>query len=105
MEVTIRETMRRRKLQEKFNTDHSITPESIQKAVNDIMSSVYEKDYVTIPIAAEPEMPYIVKKDVPRMIKKLRKEMLDAAKMLEFERATELRDRIIRLEQTELKYA
>ena len=68
------------------------------------MSSVYEKDYVTIPIAAEPEVPYIANKQVHKLIKKLRKEMVEAAKLLEFERAAELRDRIMHLEQTELKY-
>ena len=104
MAATLAETSRRRKLQEQFNQEHGITPESIRKAVTDIMNSVYEKDYVTIPVAAEPEVPYIAKKQVPKLIKKLRREMIEAAKNLEFERAAELRDRIIHLEQTELKY-
>jgi excinuclease ABC subunit B len=104
MEATLNETGRRRKLQEQFNQEHGITPESIHKAVTDIMGSVYEKDYVTIPVAAEPEVSYIAKKQVPKIIKKLRKEMVEAAKRLEFERAAELRDRIMHLEQTELKY-
>jgi excinuclease ABC subunit B len=104
MEATLAETSRRRKLQEQFNQEHGITPESIRKAVTDIMNSVYEKDYVTIPVAAEPEVPYIARKQVPKLIKKLRREMIEAAKNLEFERAAELRDRIIHLEQTELKY-
>jgi excinuclease ABC subunit B len=104
MAATLAETSRRRKLQEQFNQEHGITPESIRKAVTDIMNSVYEKDYVTIPVAAEPEVPYIAKKQVPKLIKKLRREMIEAAKSLEFERAAELRDRIIHLEQTELKY-
>jgi len=104
MAATLAETERRRKLQEQFNQEHGITPESIRKAVTDIMNSVYEKDYVTIPVAAEPEVPYIAKKQVPKLIKKLRREMIEAAKSLEFERAAELRDRIIHLEQTELKY-
>jgi excinuclease ABC subunit B len=104
MEVTISETKRRRKIQEQFNTEHGITPESIRKGISNILGSVYEKDYVTIPMVAEPETPYIAKKQVPKLIKKLRKEMVDAAKKLEFERAAELRDQILRLEQTELKY-
>ena len=104
MEVTISETLRRRKIQEQFNTEHGITPESIRKGISNILGSVYEKDYVTIPMVAEPEAPYIAKKQVPKLIKKLRKEMVDAAKKLEFERAAELRDQIVRLEQTELKY-
>jgi len=104
MAATISETMRRRKIQEEFNTEHGITPESIRKGISDILGSVYEKDYVTIPMVAEPETPYIAKNQVPKLIKKLRKEMVEAAKKLEFERAAELRDQIVRLEQTELKY-
>ncbi len=105
MEATIRETLRRRKIQEEFNREHNITPESIRKAITDIMNTVYEKDYVTVPLVAEPEFSYITKRDVPKALKKLKKEMLDAAKRLEFERAAEIRDQIIRIEQTELKYS
>ncbi len=104
MQATISETTRRRKIQEEFNKRHGISPESIRKGITDILNSVYEKDYVTVPLVAEPEMPYIAKKQVPKLIKKLRREMFEAAKKLEFERAAELRDQIVRLEQTELKY-
>jgi excinuclease ABC subunit B len=105
MQTTIRETKRRRKLQATFNAENNITPESIRKSIPKIMESIYEKDYVTIPIAAEPELPYISRKEVPKLIKKLHKEMVNAAKKLEFERAAEIRDRINRLEKTELKYS
>ena len=63
------------------------------------MASVYEKDYVTVPLAAEESTPYLLPQDIPRHIGKLRKEMQAAAKKLEFERAAELRDQIKHLEE------
>ncbi|MEI6127360.1 MAG: excinuclease ABC subunit UvrB [Pseudomonadota bacterium] len=102
IQATIRETERRRKSQKAFNKKNGITPESIKKNITDIMSTVYEKDYVTIPLAAESRAPYASKKDIPRLIKKLKKEMLEASKHLEFEKAAEIRDRIRHMEREEL---
>jgi excinuclease ABC subunit B len=67
------------------------------------MGSVYEHDYVTVPVAAENKEPYLTGKDLSRLLKKLKKEMLDAAKNLEFEKAAEIRDRILELERAELE--
>ena len=66
------------------------------------MDTVYEKDYVTIPMAAETIGPYTPAKDIPKLIKKLKREMSEAAKNLEFERAAELRDRIFQVEREAL---
>jgi len=102
MQKCIDETGRRRDLQLAYNRDHSITPQSIKKGLRTILESPEEHDYYTIPVAAEPQVDYVPLKDIPKLVKKLRKEMLDAAKELDFETAAELRDRIKKLEGQEL---
>jgi excinuclease ABC subunit B len=104
MKRTIDETNRRRRLQEKFNQQHGITPETIKKSIQDILGSIYEADYYTLSLAAEEEGGYIALDEIPRRIEKLQKEMRVAAEELEFERAAELRDEIKRLEAIELSY-
>lgn len=105
IEATVKETIRRRETQKEFNKKNNITPESIKKNITNIMNTVYEKDYVTIPIAAETIVPYTAKKDIPKLIRKLKKQMTEAARQLEFGKAAELRDRIYRIERAELDIA
>jgi excinuclease ABC subunit B len=104
MKKAIDETSRRRIIQDTFNREHGITPESIKKSVQDILSSVYEADYYTVSLAAEEEAAYVKADDIPRRVKQLQKQMQAAARELEFERAAELRDEIKRLEALELQY-
>ncbi|MGD0845259.1 MAG: excinuclease ABC subunit UvrB [Geobacteraceae bacterium] len=102
MQSCIDETNRRRTLQREYNKTHHITPQSVKKGLRTILESVEERDYYTIPIAAEAQEDYVPLENIPKLVKKLRKEMLDAAKELNFEKAAELRDRIKRLEDKEL---
>ena len=102
MQQCLDETARRRQLQEEFNTEHGITPTTVQKSFRTILESIEEKDYYTIPMAAEETEEYAAPQDIPRLVKQLRKEMLAAAKELEFEKAAELRDRVKKLEELEL---
>ena len=102
MKKAMGETERRRKIQETYNRKHGITPESIQKAIPDILESIYEADYATIPTAAEKHEEYVSLFEVPRLIARLKKEMREAASQLDFEKAAELRDRIKALEEMEL---
>ena len=104
MAAAIDETNRRRRLQETYNQEHGITPETIQSKIKDVLASVYEADYVTVPMAAEEQVPYLID-NIPATIKRLKKEMQAAAKKQEFERAATLRDRIRTLEAENLKYA
>ncbi len=93
LERAINEMRRRRKLQEEYNKRHGITPQSIKKAIKDILTSVYERDYYTVPIEEDyvkEESPW----EIEEKIKELEKEMRKAAKELAFEKAAELRDRI-----------
>jgi excinuclease ABC subunit B len=102
MQNCIDETGRRRTLQSEYNREHRITPQSIKKGFRTILESVEERDYYTIPIAAEAQEEYIAIEKIPKLAKKLRREMLAAAKELDFERAAQLRDRIKKLEDMEL---
>jgi excinuclease ABC subunit B len=104
MKKAIHETDRRRKIQEAFNREHDITPETIRKAIPDIMESIYEADYVTVPAIAEKPEEYASVWDIPKLIARLKKEMREAAAKLDFERAAEIRDRIKSLEARELEY-
>jgi excinuclease ABC subunit B len=103
MQAALDETNRRRLLQKDYNRAHGITPETIKSSIKDLLASVYEADYVTVPLAAEEQTPYLVE-NLPAQISRLKKEMKAAAKKLEFERAALLRDRIKELENAGLKY-
>ena len=103
MDQAILETNRRRKIQEEYNRAHGITPQTVKKAVRNILASIYEADYFTIPTVSDFQEEYISIKEIPAIIQKLKKEMKEAASRLEFERAAEIRDKIHRLEEMELK--
>jgi excinuclease ABC subunit B len=103
MQACINETERRRIKQLAYNEEHGITPETVKKGMRTILDSIEEKDYVTLPMAvAEAGEEYLSLKDIPKQVKKLRKEMLAAAKELDFEKAALLRDRVKKLEELEL---
>ena len=102
MKAAMGETTRRRKLQRKYNKENNITPETIKSSIKDILSSIYEEDYYTVPIAAEETAEYIPPSEIPKRIKELKKEMLKASKALDFEKAADLRDKILELEDREL---
>ena len=103
MDQAILETNRRRKIQDEYNNVHGITPQTVKKAVRNILASIYEADYFTVPTVSDFKEGYLSLKEIPAMIEKLKKEMKEAASRLEFERAAELRDKIHRLEEMELK--
>jgi excinuclease ABC subunit B len=103
MQACIDETGRRRVKQLAYNEEHGITPETVKKSFSSILESIEEKDYFTPPGGvAEAGEEYIAPKEIPKMVKKLRKEMLAAARELNFEKAAALRDRVKRLEELEL---
>ncbi|OPY06608.1 MAG: UvrABC system protein B [Syntrophaceae bacterium PtaB.Bin095] len=104
MKKAIAETDRRRKIQEAYNRKHGITPETIRKAIPDILESIYEADYVTVPMAAEKGEAYVSLLEIPKLVSRLKKEMRAAASKLDFEKAAEIRDRIKALEEREMEY-
>ncbi len=97
------ESNRRRQIQMEYNREHGITPESIQKNIEDILGSVYEADYVTVPAVAEEEAEYMPPERIEQMIEELEGKMKEAAHRLEFEQAALLRDRIRSLKGKELE--
>ena len=93
MELAITETERRRELQMKFNEEHGIVPKTIKKDIRDVIeiSSKEEVEYTAR------QKTKLSKRETEELINKLTKQMKEAAKMLEFEHAAFLRDKIAEL--------
>ena len=96
MQKALKETERRRKIQEEYNRRMHINPETVKSNIKDILSSIYEADYWTVPTAAEEIAEYGYEEEA---LKKLEAEMKEAAKKLDFERAAMIRDKIRGLRQ------
>jgi excinuclease ABC subunit B len=102
MRAAIAETDRRRALQQAYNEEHGITPQSIVKAIDDVMSSVYERDYVTPAATLDGTERFHNQQQLDAYIASLQEEMRAAAANLDFEKAASLRDDIKRLRNPEL---
>ena len=97
MRHAIGETERRRHVQEAYNIEHGITPASIVKHIDDVLSSVYERDYVTVPKATDERERFRTRAELDAHIASLEREMRAAAANLAFEQAAAIRDRLRRL--------
>ena len=90
MKEAIKETTRRREVQEEYNEEHGITPKTIIKPIQDVIKntdkSISDRSSVTM-----------TKKEKEKLMKDLEKEMMAAAKELDFERATELRNALFEM--------
>ncbi|MGL6145951.1 MAG: excinuclease ABC subunit UvrB [Macrococcoides caseolyticum] len=93
MQFAIDETSRRRSIQEAYNEKHGITPTTINKKIRDVISATLETDEEQKPVQKKK----LTKKERARTIEQLEHEMKEAAKALDFERATELRDALFEL--------
>ncbi len=102
IDLCLKETKRRRNLQGSFNVENNITPETIKKDISNILSSIYEADYVTISSDREREEFYYSEEELTKKIRELKRDMKKAAENLEFEKAAILRDRIKELSDIEL---
>ena len=102
MKSAIAEMERRRVLQAAYNEEHGITPESVVRAIEDVMSSVYERDYSTAPAIREPRDNFRTQAEIDAEIARLEVEMKSAAANLDFERAATLRDAVKSLRSREL---
>ncbi len=97
MDKAIKETNRRREIQEKYNEEHGITPTTIKKAVRDLISISKEAESKTQMLEKDPES--MSRKEIERLVKKLEKQMRKAAADLDFESAAELRDQMMQLKK------
>ena len=93
MQKAIDETARRRKIQQKYNEEHGITPQTIKKAVRDLIA-------VTKAVAKEEKDPESMsEEELEKLIAQVQKKMKKAATELDFETAAELRDKMIELKK------
>jgi excinuclease ABC subunit B len=103
MRACINETERRRALQEAYNAEHGITPQSVVRQIDDVMSSVYERDYMTAPmLVRDGAETFRTQADLDAHIAGLQEKMNAAAANLDFEKAAALRDDIKRLRNADL---
>ena len=101
MRSAIEETERRRALQSAYNTEHGITPESIVRHIDEVFSSVYERDYGT-PALKDSREPFRTQAELDAEIARLEADMKSAAANLDFERAASIRDTLKTLRSREL---
>ena len=105
MQAALNEMARRRERQEAYNREHGITPASVSKDIDGVLSSVYERDYVAVPAAAPAGPTYRTQAEIDERIAALKAEMRAAAENLEFERAAALRDQVRDLRKLEIGVA
>ena len=102
MKAAIAETDRRREVQTAYNVEHGITPASIVKNIDEVMSSVYERDYMTPAATIDGTERFHNQQQLDAYLTSLQAEMRAAAANLDFEKAASLRDKIKRLRNPEL---
>lgn len=95
MEKAISETQRRRAIQEKYNSDHNITPTTIKKAVRDLISITKEATKTIDKLEKDPES--MSNKEIDKLVETIKKKMRKAAAELDFETAAMLRDQMLEL--------
>jgi excinuclease ABC subunit B len=95
MKAAIAETSRRRALQAAYNAEHGITPTSVVKSIDDVLTSVYERDYMGVPEPVERgRLVFRSQAELDAHLSGLEREMKAAAANLDFEKAASLRDQI-----------
>jgi excinuclease ABC subunit B len=103
MKAAIDETGRRRGIQEEYNRRNGITPQTIIKGIDEVLTSVYERDYLDYTKIPEEKDIYLSPLKRKKRMEELEKLMKEAAKALEFEKAAQFRDELNKLKKRELE--
>jgi excinuclease ABC subunit B len=103
MKAAIEETGRRRGIQQEYNRANGITPQTIIKGIDEVLTSVYERDYLDYTKIAEEKDIYLSPTRRKKRMEELEKLMREAAKALEFEKAAQFRDELNKLKKRELE--
>lgn len=104
IDYAIRETNRRRAIQEEYNKTHGITPASVKKNIQDPLYKMENMDYFEVKVAQKKAGYTANMQNLPKEIEKIEKLMKKAAKDLEFEKAAELRDRLNELKRLQITH-
>jgi len=103
LRYAIDETTRRREVQKKYNEEHGIEPASIIKSIDSDLVKMANLDYLDVPLPGQKSRLDIAgDEDIDKAISRLQKEMKDAAKNLDFERAAEIRDKLRELKEARI---
>lgn len=97
MQIAMDETKRRREIQIKYNEEHGITPQTIQKSVRDLISISKKVAAEELQMEKDPES--MSRKELEKLVADISKQMKKAAAELNFEAAAELRDKLVELKK------
>ncbi len=103
MAQALAETNRRRQIQNSYNVENHITPQSIRKQIDEVMNSPYERDYLDYTRISEEKAVYLSPETRKQKMEELERLMKEAAHGLEFEKAARLRDELVKLKKRELE--
>jgi len=103
MKGAIEETGRRRKIQQDYNAANGITPQTIIKGIDEVLTSVYERDYLDYTKISEDKDIYLSPHKRKKRMDELGKLMKEASAALEFEKAAAYRDELTKLKKSELE--
>jgi excinuclease ABC subunit B len=103
MKFAMGETARRRGIQQDYNLAHGITPQSIVKGIDEVLTSVYERDYLDYTRISEDKDIYLSPQRRKKRMDELTKLMKEASAALEFEKAAAYRDELVKLKKRELE--
>jgi excinuclease ABC subunit B len=103
LRFAIDETTRRRAIQQKYNEDHGIEPATIIKSIDSDLVKMANLDYLDVPLPGQKsKLDLAAGEDIDKAISRLSKEMKDAAKNLDFEKAAEIRDKLRELKEARI---